>query len=121
MDTTEARLTTPKPTVGIDRNSLAGIATIGSRPSTPMNTDVGAGVFVWSIWTLLLLAALAFVGRYGSDLPCSDDFELVPALTGHQPDIVSWLWSEFNNHRLPFPKLVLLVLGRLTGCDFRAG
>jgi hypothetical protein len=67
----------------------------------------------------MLLAALAFVGAYGSNVPSWDDWDLVPALTGEQPVTAAWLWSQHNEHRIPLPRLLLLGLNRLAGCDFR--
>jgi hypothetical protein len=80
-----------------------------------------APAFVWSVWLVTLLATLGFVAKFGSNVPFVDDWVVVPVLTGHEPDILNWLWSQHNEHRLPVPKLVLLALYRLTGCDFRAG
>ena len=34
---------------------------------------------------------------------------------------VDWLWSLHNEHRLPLPKLILVLLSRISGNDFRAG
>src|SRR5205823_2555287 len=66
-------------------------------------------------------AALAFVGRYGPDVPIGDDYDLVPALSGARPIAADWLWSQHNEHRIPLPRLVLLASYRLSGYDFRAG
>jgi hypothetical protein len=46
---------------------------------------------------------------------------MVEILTGSRPVDWGWLWSEHNGHRIPFPKLVLLALYRLSGSDFRVG
>jgi hypothetical protein len=78
-------------------------------------------VFLLGVWALLLLGAVAFVGIYGSDLPWSDEFDLVPVLTGDRPVTLSWLWSQHNEHRVPLPRLIQLGLHRITGNDFRAG
>jgi hypothetical protein len=69
----------------------------------------------------MLLAALAFIGRYGRNVPYYDDWHLVPIVTGDQAVDATWLWSEHNGHRLPLPRLLLVALYRLTGSDFRAG
>lgn len=69
----------------------------------------------------MLLAALAFVRKYGSNVPSWDGWDMVPAMTGEQPITITWLWSQHNEHRVPVPRLILLGLCRLTGCDFRAG
>jgi hypothetical protein len=81
-----------------------------------------ASMFVWSIWALMFIGALAFVGVYGRNAPFWDDWEiLVPALAGKQPITIAWLWETYHEHRLPLPKLILLGLGKLTDCDFRSG
>lgn len=81
-----------------------------------------ASVFVWTIWALMCLGALAFVGIYGRNAPFWDDWEiLVPALAGKQPITGAWLWATYHEHRLPLPKLILVGLGKLTDCDFRSG
>jgi hypothetical protein len=80
-----------------------------------------AAISVWGLWALLLVADLAFVARYGRNVPFIDDWCMVPVLTGAEPVTVNWLWEQFNEHRYPLAKLTLLCLYRATGCDFRAG
>jgi hypothetical protein len=70
---------------------------------------------------LLVLLDLAFVARYGADLPMWDDFDVVPVAVGEDSLTGRWLWQPHNEHRMPLPKLVLLGAYRLTGNDFRAG
>jgi hypothetical protein len=67
----------------------------------------------------MLVAALYLVGRYGSNVPSWDDWDMVPTLTGEQPVTAEWLWSQHNEHRVPLPRLALLALGRLVALDFR--
>lgn len=67
----------------------------------------------------MLVAALLFVGQYGSDVPSWDEWDMVPTLTGQQPITASWLWSQHNEHRVPLPRLMLLGLHRITGVNFR--
>ncbi len=78
----------------------------------------GAPLFVWGIWAALLLAALAFVWRYGRNIPFFDEWTLVPTVTGEAPVTAAWLWEPHNEHRIPLPKLIQVGLLRLTG-DFR--
>ncbi len=87
---------------------------IFSRPNLPP-------LFVWATCAAMLIASLAFVARYGSNVPSWDDWDMVPALTGEQPITAGWLWSQHNEHRVPLPRLLLLGLNGLTGVDFRAG
>jgi len=88
-------------------------------PKPSLDSAVRAEPFVWTVFALLLLAAVAFVARFGSNVPIWDDWDLVPFLTGEQPVTASWLWSQHNEHRVPLPRLVHLVLNELFGFDLR--
>jgi hypothetical protein len=79
----------------------------------------GAAVFVWGTWGLMLVAALACVWQYGSNVPSWDEWDMVPTLTGAQPVSITWLWSQHNEHRIPLPRLIFLLLNHLVGPDFR--
>ena len=81
----------------------------------------GASWFVWGVWGAMLLAALAFVWKFGSNVPYWDEWEMVPLLAGEQAVSPGWLWSEHNGHRIPLPKLLLLAAYKFTGSDFRVG
>ncbi len=83
--------------------------------------EVAGSIFVWAILGLMLLSLSGFVGFFGRNIPWWDDWEMVPALTGNEPSIPSWLWKPYDEHRLVLPKLTLLGLARITGNDFRAG
>src|SRR5262245_41120890 len=74
---------------------------------------------VFAVWVTMLVGTLAFVDRYGSNVPSWDGWDMVPTLTGHQPVTVDWLWSQHNEHRVPVPRLLLLGLHRMTGINFR--
>lgn len=76
--------------------------------------------FVWGVWALMLLAALAYVWHFGRNAPYHDDFFLVPEMTGDKPITPSSLWSPLFDHRLPLPKLIYFSLGQWTR-DYRAG
>jgi hypothetical protein len=88
---------------------------------TLSTSEPGATAFVGGVWAAMLVAALAFVGRYGPRVPLWDDYDVVPVLTGAEPLTAGWLWSQHNEHRVPLPRLVLLGAYRLSGSDFRAG
>jgi hypothetical protein len=70
-------------------------------------------------WAVFALGAVGFVAVIGTNAPYADEWEFVPALVGEEP-IPAWLWKQHNEHRLPLPRLVFLVLFKLTH-DFRAG
>src|SRR5262249_38455423 len=76
-------------------------------------------LFVYGIWTVMLLAGLAFVVKFGSNVPSWDEWDMVPTMTGEQPVTASWLWSQHNEHRVPVPRLAMLGLFWLFGNDFR--
>jgi hypothetical protein len=94
--------------------------TTTGRTANPDSADRGSALFVWGIWILLFANALAFIRHYGCNVPCCDDWALVPAVTGNEPITLSYLWSQHNEHRIPLPRLVTLGLAQLTGFDVRA-
>src|SRR5579885_1016081 len=75
--------------------------------------------FLVSAWAVMTAAALGLVLGFGHNAPRQDEWEFVPALTGHEP-AGPWMWKQHNEHRLPLPRAVYLGLFRLTG-DFRSG
>jgi hypothetical protein len=66
-----------------------------------------------------LASLLAFIVHDGRNIPFEEDWLMVGPMTGHEPDLAGWLWSQNSEHRLPLPRLVNLTLLRATG-DFRA-
>ena len=93
----------------------------GSRLLAASAVMPGAAGFVWTVWVAMLLLAMVYVVKFSSRLPFFDDWSLVPMLTGAEPLTPACLWEPHNEHRYPLGKLILYVLGRLSGCDFRAG
>jgi hypothetical protein len=102
---------TVKPTVQMMSESRAVSFAKGNRTAT---------VFVSIIWSAMMIVAFASIIMYGRNIPLGEDWTLVAALTGHEPDFTEWLWAQNNEHRIPLPKLILLGLLKLTS-DFRAG
>src|SRR5438132_7946183 len=92
-----------------------------SRAVTMFRSDRGARTFFWSVCFVMMLVALVFLVKYGRIFPLTEDWLVVPALTWNEPHMVQWLWGQVNEHRVPFPKLVLLVLLKATHGDFRIG
>jgi hypothetical protein len=91
------------------------------RPAPQIDAEPGARVFVWGLWAILTAGALVFVWSFGPNVPVLDDFVMVDVVVGARPMTLGWLWSLHNEHRVPLPKLILLVLYRASGNDFRAG
>jgi hypothetical protein len=90
------------------------LATVSGRPAAPAATFV-----VWLVWAATLASILVAIARDGRNLPFEEDWLMVAPMTGHEPDVPGWLWSQNSEHRLPLPRLVNLALLRATG-DFRA-
>jgi hypothetical protein len=70
-----------------------------------------------ALLALLPLAVLAgYVARYHVDVPVWDQWELVPLLAKLDAGVLTWgdLWAQHNEHRLFFPRLVMLALARLS-------
>jgi hypothetical protein len=78
-----------------------------------------AALLVWLVWALALLSILGSIARDGRNIPFEEDWLMVAPMTGHEPDLPRWLWSQNSEHRLPLPRLVNLALLRATG-DFRS-
>jgi hypothetical protein len=76
-------------------------------------------VVVWLIWVTMLVTILLAIARSGRNIPFEEDWLMVAPMTGHEPDITRWLWSQNSEHRLPLPRLINLLLLRATG-DFRS-
>ena len=85
------------------------------------SAEPGALTFVWCGWAVMTALAVVFVARYGPNLPVWDDFEVYDVVAGGHPMTMEWLWSLHNEHRVPLPKLILLLLYRLFRNDLRAG
>lgn len=80
----------------------------------------GAAACVWTVWAVMFVAALGAIAVSGRNIPFAEDWELVAPLTGNEPDLLTWLWAQNNEHRLPVPRLVGLAVLTVTG-DYRAG
>jgi hypothetical protein len=77
------------------------------------------GILVWALWAATLASILTAIAHEGRNIPFEEDWLMVAAMTGHEPDLARWLWSQNSEHRLPVPRIVNLALLRATR-DFRA-
>jgi hypothetical protein len=74
---------------------------------------------------ILALVPLAFliwvVVQYAVDVPYRDQWELVPLLdkTYHGELTFPNLWAQHNEHRILFPRIIMLALARGTGWNTR--
>lgn len=87
----------------------------------PKSPDRRAQIFIWCVWMIMTITALGMVVRYGSAIPLAEDWLLVAPLTGHEHNLMHWLWAQNNEHRIPLPRLLLLMALKVTHGDFRIG
>jgi hypothetical protein len=76
---------------------------------------------VLGIWAFMTASILVCIVRYGRNLPWREDWGMVPALVGKEPNLFEWLWAQNNEHRLPLQKGAYLILLKIAGGDFRIG
>jgi hypothetical protein len=69
----------------------------------------------------MLVVAVGCLIKYGYNIPFTEDWLIVTPLTGNEPSLANWLWEQNNEHRVPFPRLILLALLKITYGDFRSG
>lgn len=93
----------------------------GAATKVEVSLDQKARIFVWSVFFVMMLIALACIAKYGRNIPLAEDWLLVAPLTGNEPDLLSWLWAQNNEHRVPLPRLMLLALLKISNGDFRVG
>ncbi len=91
-----------------------------SRAPT-FGSDRAARAFVAAVWVLMVVQCGWIFFRYARNIPITEDWILVSGLTGHDPHFWRSLWAQNNEHREPFPQLVLQGVLRAGGGDFRAG
>ncbi len=94
-------------------------ATANGRPKPSLGANA-TWAFVWSVWLLLLAADLWALSGTSRNVPIGEDWFVVSAFTGNQPDFSSWLWSQNNEHRVPLPRLIMVAMLRLTHGELRS-
>ncbi len=84
-------------------------------------TDVGRRSFLTIAFFLPAALVANFVWRFGVDVPYWDQWELVPPLQDLLGGRLTWaeLFAQHNEHRILFPRLLMLGLARLTRWDIR--
>jgi hypothetical protein len=86
-----------------------------------MGSDGWALTAVLALWAGMVSLVVRCIAAYGRNVPLAEDWDMVPALTGQEPNLLEWLWAQNNEHRLPLQKAVYLVLLKVSGGDFRIG
>jgi hypothetical protein len=99
--------------------SPLGITLDGGSVSASYRRRLLPAAVVWLVWAAALASILVAIARDGRNIPFEEDWLMVGPMTGHEADLLRWLWSQNSEHRLPLPRLVNLGLLRATG-DFRS-
>ena len=86
----------------------------------PAEDDLGARACTWTVWAVMLAIALYYFATASNSLPLTEDWQLVPAVTGNEPHMLHWLWSQHNEHRVPLSRLVLYVVLKASHANFQA-
>lgn len=81
---------------------------------------------VFLFTTVLVVAAVYLILRFGTNVPIIDEWDLVPDLLGvlETGDALRWLdWSvaRHNEHRYPVARFLFLVVMAVSGPDLRSG
>ena len=75
---------------------------------------------VWAATILMAFWALAFTGKYASQVPYGDDWNHIEVLAGAKPASVEWIWELDYGYRHVLSRVSFVVLGWLSGGDQRA-
>ncbi len=67
----------------------------------------------------MLYLALTFVAKYAGQIPYGDDYNDIAVYAGAQPVSLAWLWEQDYEWREALPKLIFVLLGKLSGFDLR--
>lgn len=103
-----------------DLERLPFIGRADASREAPARHDGGWQSWItWGGWGLATIFAIAATAVHGRWLPWSDDFDIIPWITGDRPVTFSWLWLQHNEHRIPLPKLLFVGIGWLSGADYR--
>ena len=43
------------------------------------------------LWAVMVVAALVYIAIHGHNVPWNEDWTMVPALVGQEPNLFSWL------------------------------
>jgi hypothetical protein len=76
---------------------------------------------VLAVWAAMVATMLSWVALYDANVPWKEDWLMVPALVGKEPQLLKWLWAQTMEHRTPLQRAVYLLLLKFSDGDFRIG
>jgi hypothetical protein len=74
-----------------------------AKVTDPNRRDGRQNPFAWLVVGAMAAFMLVCIATAGRNIPLAEDWNLVPAYYGLEPDLGSWLWAQNNEHRLPLP------------------
>ncbi len=90
-----------------------------AEPTRTLTLERWGTLFVWGVWALTLVTAVALVVTYGANIPVWDDWwGFVNHLVSGKPISVAWLWSSHDGaspHHYVLTRLLVVSLYRITG------
>ncbi len=108
---------------GAERMTHSLVSPDADTQANPPPTAFSRGAWwLWRHFPLLNFALLALcVFRYAVAIPILDQWALVPLLDKMYRHRLAFadLWAQHNEHRLVFPRLIMLACARLSGWDLR--
>jgi hypothetical protein len=106
-----------------DKPIPSGTLVVMDREMAMVPSDRAARIFVWSVWSIMMIVAMVSLLLYTKNFPRDEDWFLVPALTGNESNLAGWVWAQQENseHRVPFPRIILLIVLFITQGNFKAG
>src|SRR5262249_34168618 len=90
------------------------------EPRQDVVSPRAAAWLVYGLWAAMTVSALVFVAVYVQNVPFYEDWQILPVLSGQQTADATWLWSQTNEHRIPLPRLIALLVLVPTRYDLRA-
>ena len=106
-------------------SAVTGQGYIGARRYTLSafitRAELSAQIFVWGVWLIMMITDLYILAKLGRVFPLNEDWWLVAPMTGNEPNLFQWYWVQNSEHSIPFPRLILMSLLKISQGDYRAG
>ena len=87
-----------------------------TTPLTPSFVRRGNSLLIWLLASLPFLILIFFIVKYRVEVPQADEWSLVPLIDKSYQGTLQFkdLWALHNEHRLLFPRLLLLQIIRIS-------
>src|SRR5215831_17080136 len=82
-------------------------------------SDSIALAFVWAVWVLMIAMAAITLYSDSRNIPTGEDWFVINAYTGNEPNLWKWLWTQNLEHRTPLPRAIMLAILKVTHGQLR--